>query len=267
MPTVSLNGLTLHYVEQGSGTPLVCVHGFPLSHVMWREQLNGLSIACRVIAPDLQGFGLSELASSDDERLTMEQLADDLKTMLDVLGITEPIVLCGLSMGGYVAWQFARKYRSRLKGLIQCDTRAVADTPEGAANRHRLAGMVLEKGAEVVSTAMIPNLFAAIATERQQAAISQMRDIIHMTSPRTIAAALRGMAVRPDVRAWLPECSVPTLLICGVDDKISTVTEMQEIATAMPQAKLVIVPEAGHMAPLENPSVVNAAIMEFIAQL
>ncbi len=267
MPTVSLNSFKLHFVEQGQGTPLVCLHGFPLNHAMWKEQLAGLSYCYRVIAPDLQGFGQSELATSNSERLTMEQLADDVNALLDVLGITEPIVLCGLSMGGYVAWQFAKKYPSRLKGLIQCDTRAIADTPEGVANRHRLAGLVLENGAEVVSTAMLPNLFAAITSERQQAAISQMRDIIHANSPRTIAAALRGMAERPDVRAWLPQCDVPSLLICGIDDKISTVTEMQEMARSMPRANLVVVPEAGHMAPLENPAVVNAAIVEFIKQL
>lgn len=265
MPDVTINNLKLHYVERGSGTPLVCVHGFPLSHAMWHKQLDELSDGLRVIAFDLRGFGQSELGTPANDRLTMEQLADDLNAALDQLGVTEPIVLCGLSMGGYVAWQFARKYRSRLKALIQCDTRAIGDTPEGVVNRERLAAMVLEKGAEVVSTAMIPNLFAALSTPQQQAAIAHMREIIHATNPATIAAALRGMAVRPDVRNWLPHCDVPTLLICGIDDKISTVSEMREMATALPQAKLVVIPEAGHMAPLENPSVVNAAIREFLA--
>ncbi len=264
MPQVTINNRQLHYVERGAGTPLLCVHGFPLSHAMWQKQLDGLSDAFRVIAVDLRGFGQSELGTPENDRLTMEQLADDLPVLLDRLGVTEPIVLCGLSMGGYVAWQFARKHRARLRSLIQCDTRAIGDTPEGVANRERLAAMVLEKGAEVVSTAMLPNLFAAIATPQQQAAIAQMRDIIHATRPETIAAALRGMAVRPDVRDWLPQCDVPTLLICGVDDKISTVNEMREIAAAMPNARLVIVPEAGHMAPLENPTVVNAAVRDFM---
>lgn len=261
MPRVTVNGFELHYVEHGEGTPLLCVHGFPLSHAMWREQLGELSRSFRVIAPDLRGFGQSTLGDLASDQLSMEQLADDLAQLLTALGISEPIVLCGLSMGGYVAWQFARKYRPRLKALIQCDTRALADTPEGVANRQRLAALVLDKGSEVIASTMLPSLFSVQTTEKQHAAIAQMRDIIHSTSPATIAAALRGMAARPDVREWLPTCDLPTLLICGIDDKISTVNEMREIAAALPQARLVVVPDAGHMAPLENPAFVNAAIL------
>jgi len=261
MPHVSINGFELHYVEQGKGTPLLCVHGFPLSHAMWREQLRELSCSFRVIAPDLRGFGQSTLGHLPSDQLSMEQLADDLAELLTALNISEPIILCGLSMGGYVAWQFARKHRGRLKALIQCDTRALADTPEGVANRQRLAALVLDKGSEVIASAMLPVLFSTITTEKQPATIAQMRDIIHSTSPATIAAALRGMAARLDVRDWLPMCDLPTLLICGVDDKISTVSEMREIAAALPQSRFVVVPDAGHMAPLENPAFVNAAIL------
>jgi len=170
-------------------------------------------------------------------------------------------------MGGYVAWQFQQLHGDRLRTLIQCDTKAVADTPEGVEKRHRMAKTVMEHGSEAIATAMLPNLFSPVTSERQQAAIDEMRQTILNTSPHGIAAAALGMAERPDVTPQLSSIDVPTLLIVGEDDQISTVDEMQGIAEAMPQAQLVTVPDAGHMSPLENPEKVNAAIREFLESL
>lgn len=261
---VAIGNQSLRLVDQGNGIPLVCLHGFPLNHTMWHEQIAGLSDRFRVIAPDLRGFGHSRCDFSATDELSMEQLADDVARMLDALSINEPIVLCGLSMGGYVAWQFWKKYASRLRGLVLCDTRAVADTSDGVANRHRLASMVLENGPTVVSSAMLPNLLATTTNTNRPDIVSLLRETIHETPAKTIAAALRGLARRPDVRSWLPQINVPSLLIVGEEDKISTVAEMREMCAAIPGAQIVVVPDSGHMAPLENPSVVNAAIRDFV---
>lgn len=264
MPQVTVKGTNFLVRDEGTGIPILFAHGFPLNHSMWRHQLDELSKNYRVIAPDLRGFGDSDVT---DGAVTMEQFADDLAGILDAVGVTEPVVFCGLSMGGYVAWQFQQRHADRLRALILCDTRAIADNPEGAENRRRLANMVVENGSAAVAAAMLPNLFSPVTSERQQAAIAEMREAIVNTSPQGIAAASLGMAERPDVTEALSSIDVPSLLIVGEDDQISTVDEMRGIADAIPGSRFVQIPDAGHMSPLENPEPVNAAIREFLAEL
>ncbi len=262
MPTISLPDISLNYFDSGDGPPLLFVHGFPLDHSMWRNQLGEFSQTHRVIAPDLRGFGQSGVTSGT---VKMEQFADDLAALLDALGVSEPVVFCGLSMGGYIGWQFFKRHRNRLTALIQCDTRAIADTPEGVGNREKLARLVLENGTEPVAAAMLPNLFAEATTPTRQAAVEETRQAVLRTSPDGIAAASLGMSVRPDVTADLPSIDVPTLLIVGEEDRISPVEEMRGIADAIPGAELAVISDAGHMSPLENPEVVNAAIRDLLA--
>jgi pimeloyl-ACP methyl ester carboxylesterase len=264
MKKITVNGISLAVHDEGSGPTILFVHGFPLSHTMWRPQLEAFATDHRVLAPDLRGFGESDVTEGT---VTMEQHADDLMALLDELNVNEPIVLCGLSMGGYIAWQFQQQYSERLRALILCDTRAIADTPEGVENRKRLAKMVVENGSAAVASAMLPNLFSPVTSDRQQASIDELRETISATSPQGIAAASLGMAERPDATPLLPNIETPSLLIVGEDDGISTPKEMQTIADAMPNARLEVIPEAGHMSPLENPESVNTAIREFLQSL
>jgi pimeloyl-ACP methyl ester carboxylesterase len=195
----------------------------------------------------------------------MQQMADDLAGLLDALAVREPIVFCGLSMGGYVAWQFALRHRPRLSRLILCDTRAIADTPEAAAGRLKTAERVLTEGPGVVAEAMLPKLFAPDTAQNQPQVVEATRQVILQTKPAGIAAALHGLAQRPDVTEHLPRIDVPTLVICGEHDAISPPAEMEQFATKMPQARFVKIAGAGHMAPLEAPQAVNVAIKEFLA--
>jgi pimeloyl-ACP methyl ester carboxylesterase len=228
---------------------------------MWRSQIDAFRDTHRVIAPDLRGFGQSAVTEGT---VTMEQFADDLAALLDALGVKEPVVLCGLSMGGYVAFQFFRKYRSRVRGLILCDTRAIPDTPEGAAGRRKLAATLVEKGSRAAFEAMQPKLFAAATPERRPTVVDEVRQMILNTSPQGMAAALRGMAERPDSTRLLPAIDVPTLVMVGDEDRISPPDEMRQIAAAIPSAWFVEVSDAGHMAPMENPAAVNAAMTQFL---
>jgi len=259
---IKVSDVELNVVERGSGTPLLLVHGFPLDHSMWRGQLEGLSDICRVIAPDLRGFGQSSVTPGT---VTMQQMADDLAALLDALKITEPVVFCGLSMGGYVAWQFAIRHRARLAKLILCDSRAVADSAEAAAGRHKMADRVLAEGPQVVADAMLPKLFAPAGNIRERAWVTETREVILRTQPAGIAAALLGMAERADVTPQLSQIDVPALVICGQHDGISPPAEMREIAGKLPDALYVEIAKAGHMAPLEEPAAVNAAIREFLS--
>jgi pimeloyl-ACP methyl ester carboxylesterase len=261
MKTIRVRDLEMSFVEEGSGMPLLLVHGFPLDHSMWKYQIPEFAQHCRVIAPDLRGFGRTTATPGTS---TMEQMADDLAALLDALGVQEKIIFCGLSMGGYIAWQFARKYEDRLQALVACDTRAIADSAEQAVSRRELAERVLREGPAPVADSMLPKLFAGETPERRPDLVSATRDLIMRTRPEGIAAALRGLADRPDVTEWLPKLEVATLVIVGEHDAISTPEEMEGIAESLPNSAWVVVPHAGHLCPLENPEVFNQAVAQYI---
>ena len=268
MQRISLPTVDLAYIDRGSGQPVVLLHGFPLDHSMWSSQIDALSQTCRVIAPDLRGFGQSPLGNADPERgIALEQYADDVAALLDALEIREPIVLVGFSMGGYIAWQFARKYMSRLRALIQCDTRAAADTDEARANRLKMAEKIHEWGSGRVAEMMGPKLFAAGRFESNPEIVQALRQVIASSSPAAIAAAQRGMAARPDMTSFLPTINVPTLIIAGAEDALIPPKEMQQIAATVPHGQYIEIPNAGHMTTMENPEAVNAALTEFLARL
>jgi pimeloyl-ACP methyl ester carboxylesterase len=256
-----VQGTKLAAYVKGDGPPLLLVHGFPLDHHMWEAQIAEFSKTHQVIAVDLRGFGASAPAEGTT---TMRQFADDCAAVLDALDIQEPVTFCGLSMGGYVAWQFVGLHTKRLARLILCDTRAIADTPEAAAGRHKMAEHVMKAGTEFVAQAMLPKLFATSTAAERPQLIESARAMINRASPSGIAAAARGMAERPDVTAMLPTIRVPTLVIVGEQDAISTVDEMRSIAAAMPNAEFVVIPHAGHMSTMENPEAVNAAMRRFL---
>lgn len=261
MKTFRINGIELATVDRGAGPPVVLLHGFPLDHTMWNAQVEALSQHYRVLAPDLRGFGRSE---TGDAKVTMEQFADDVAALLDAAGVAGPITLAGLSMGGYVAWQFWRKHTHRLRALLLCDTRATADTAEAAAGRLDTAQRVLREGPGPLVDTMIPKLFAETTLEKDPGLIESVRRVMLSTSPAGIAAAARAVAERPDVTAWLDHIACPTLVLVGRLDRISTPDEMRSIALAIPGARFVEIAGAGHMAPLENPSAANAAMLDFL---
>lgn len=258
---IDFSGDSLSVADVGQGPPILFVHGFPLDHTMWRQQLAELSRDHRCIAPDLRGFGQSSVTTG---KVTMEQFADDLAALLDALGVTEPVVLCGLSMGGYIAWEFVRRHAARLRALILCDTRAVPDSPEAAANRLKLAEDVERLGPELVANAMLPRLLAPNTTAHRPEWVHELRQVMLGTNPQGIAAASRGMAERGDARPLLPTIDCPTLVIVGEHDVISPPAEMRDIATAIPRSVFQIIADAGHMAPLEQPLATNAAIRRFM---
>lgn len=260
--TIDLADCRLNVLDEGSGPVLLFAHGFPLDHTMWREQVAAFAASHRVIAPDLRGFGQSTGAG---ETVSMSQLADDLAALLDKLNIHEPIALCGLSMGGYVAWEFWRRHGARLAKLIMCDTRAVADMPEQARGRQVLAAKVLSQGASAAADAMLPKLLAPSTATTRPELVDSLRQTILATAPATLAAALRGLAARDDFSGLLAQVAVPALVLCGTHDAISPPAEMRGIAAAVPSARFVEIADAGHMSVLENPAAVNAAIREFLA--
>ena len=262
---VSIGSTSLNVAMCGTGPPLLLVHGFPLDHSMWVNQLNGLSDIARVIAPDLRGFGNS--GGADTGTITMSNYADDLAELLHAMNISEPVDFCGLSMGGYIAWEFYIKYQQRLRSLILCDTRAVADTPSTAKGRVEMALKVTQEGSVFLADSLISKIFAENAYEKQRHWMQEVRRVILQTDPQAIAAALRGMAERMDASPLLPNINLPTLVVCGKKDIISRPAEMKTIAEQIFGAQYAEIEDAGHMAPLEEHQQVNKAIREFLLSL
>jgi 3-oxoadipate enol-lactonase len=254
--------MRLHYQDEGPGPVVVLLHGFPLDSTMWEYQLGALGSVYRVIAPDLRGHGKS---SAPEGIYTMDAMADDVIETLDSLGIIVPVALGGLSMGGYVALSLIARYPARIRALMLMDTRAGADTPETAKARHDMAALVEhDESAEPVVTTMLPKLFSSTTRQNRPEIVARVGEQMSRTSPRGVAGTLRGLAIRPDRTADLGRIRVPTLVIAGQDDALIPIDESRRMASAIAAAQILEVPNAGHLAPLEQPETVNDALLRFL---
>jgi pimeloyl-ACP methyl ester carboxylesterase len=261
---VELNGIRLAYSATGSGSTVVLlVHGFPLNRSMWDPQIGRLRAAgYRVIAPDLRGFGASE--GADGGPLTMAQHADDLAALLETLGVSEPVVYVGLSMGGYVAFAFWQRHRELVRAFVLTDTRAAAETPAGLLNRDEMIRRAeADNSSQVAIEMMQPKLFspylrAGAPVERQ--VLGMMRS----NSGAAVANGARGLAQRADSFAVLRTIDVPTLVVVGELDQLTPPADSEAIANGIPGARLVIIDGAGHMANMENPEAFNDALLAFM---
>lgn len=252
-------------LEQGRGTPLVLVHGFPFAAASWSAELEALAPRMRVVAPSMRGFG----ASAPLETTSIDAMADDVAAVLDALGISEPVVLGGLSMGGYVTLAFARKFPSRLRALVLADTRAEPDSEEARANRDKAIAAV--EGGDL--SGFVERLFDMILSPATRAAqpavVDRVRTMALAASPASVVAALRALRDRPDARPALAAIAVPTLVVVGEDDALTPPSASRAIAAAMRSelAEVVVIPRAGHLSNLEQPEAFQRAIADFVSSL
>jgi len=239
---------------------LLLVHGFPLSSAMWEPMMQSLRNDFRIFAPDLRGLGRSE--ASDE--MSMASYVDDCVRVLDAAGEKRSVVVAGMSMGGYIAFEFFRRARSRMAALILIDTRGNADTDDAARGRLATAQKVLVEGSAVVADAMVGNLFAPSSPPDLA---EHWRGMMGRSNPRGVAAALKALARRPDSTATYSKIDVPTLIIVGENDTITPPADSRNMNSAIPGSRLVIIPEAGHMAAVERPQQVGGAVAAFMSTL
>lgn len=271
MPSFAAEGFTQNYRDAGHGVPVVAVHAFPLDGAMWRYQVEGLQEVARWIVPDLRGFGGSR---STEETPTGGALppartpalfADDLAKLLDYAEV-DRAVLCGASMGGYVAFEFERRHRDRLFGLILCGTRADADSAAKIADRRKLAEETMQRGSEVVADAFSPKLLAKRTRDAHWHKEAEIVKTLRRQDPAAIAATSLGLGERADMTSRLGAVDVPTLVVSGEEDLLTPPDVMRAIADAIPGAEFVSISDAGHLAPFEQPDPVNAAIRRFLVE-
>jgi len=256
MPFARVNGNMLFYREVGDGPLALFIHGFPLDHSLWLDQLKGLAHVRRCVAVDLRGFGRSD--PTVDPSLTMEMLADDMSGVIDALGADRADVV-SLSMGGYVALALFELQPTLVRSLTLIDTRASADTPKARAARDALADRLLDQGRSAVATELITGLLGRVPSRRAQA---RLRSMIEGTRYETLIAALQGMKERQDRTSLLSRIDIPTLVVGGEDDALISVADMRRMAELIPGARTAIVANAGHLPPIEQPDQVNQALIE-----
>jgi pimeloyl-ACP methyl ester carboxylesterase len=229
---------------------------------MWDETIKALlpENRYRLVSLDWRGFGESE---ADTGVSTMEALADDVAGLMDALGM-QNAVLCGLSMGGYVAFAFLRKYPQRVRGLVLANTKPEPDDAEGKANREKVATLVEAQGVDPIADIQVPKLLSVATRQHHPEIEARVRQMIHAATPEGIAGASRGMAQRLDSTDLLPHIHCPVLVITGEQDSLMTPQKVQAYAARIPDAQFVVIPEAGHLSNLEQPARFDQALRSFL---
>jgi pimeloyl-ACP methyl ester carboxylesterase len=253
------DAVRLHFSEAGSGTPLVLLHGFPLSSEIWRAQRAGLADRYRVITPDLRGHGKSP---APEGVYGMETMARNVLALLDALEIPKAVIM-GHSMGGYVALAAAKIAPERLLGLGLIASQAAADTEEARQGRFKMAEKVAAEGSAPVAAAMVPRLFAP-GGGAAASVVEEVRQMILKTPRAGIIGTLQAMAARENTETLLAKMKVPVLILAGEHDQIIPSAKSRALASAVPGATLAIIEKAGHMPMLENPAGTTAAIAAFL---
>jgi pimeloyl-ACP methyl ester carboxylesterase len=284
MGTFTFDGLAVNYLDEGAGgEAVVFVHGFPFQASMWEPQIPVVTGAGRrAVAPDLPGFGRSAVPA-DRSAYSIDGYADLIAALVGDLGLGR-VVLVGLSMGGYIVLAVARRHPDVLAGLVLADTRADPDTPAGRQTRSDQQALVEERN-DV--TPLVDGLLTKVlapggwgvsprqgrrepptnAGPRHAEVGATLGDMMRSTAPAGWIGALEAMKQRRDQTDLLPSIAVPTLVVVGESDVIAPVEVAEAMAKAIPGAQLEVVPDAGHVANLENPEVFNRAFSEFLSTL
>jgi 3-oxoadipate enol-lactonase len=258
-----VRGIELAYTDEGRGPVVLMLHGFPFDRSMWRGQIEKLSSSFRVIAPDLRGHGGTTVTSGPS---TMEEVAEDVSALLDELNVPRA-VLCGLSMGGYVALALYRAHPERVRALVLADTRPQADTEDARRAREENARRALSEGMQPIADAMLPKLLSPRTRESAPEVIARVREMMLGVNAEGAAAALRGMALRRDQTDLLSKIDVPALVIVGSEDAVTPPADAEAMRERIEGSRLVIIEGAGHVSNIERPEEFDRALVEFLEGL
>ncbi len=259
MHTVSRDA-ELFFELLGDGPPVVLLHPFPVHHAFWFPAADLLVSRYRLILPDLRGQGES---TTGDGPATMEKLAADLARICDSAGVGRA-VFGGASIGGYVLMEFWRRYPQRVAGLMLCNTKAEADSPEARAARLKSAESVEQHGTEPFLDTMVPKLIGETTRTNRPDLVAAARKMMRKMSVPGAAALLRGMAERPDSFPSLKTINVPTLILAGDEDVPTPVEGARRMQQAIPGSRLEVISKAGHYAAFEQPEAAGRIMRGFL---
>jgi 3-oxoadipate enol-lactonase len=245
------------WLESGDGWPLILVHGFPLRAEMWRPQLESAPSGWRFIAPDLRGVGAGPPL---DRAVSMEEYARDIDALMDALEI-DRAAIGGVSMGGYITFALFRLAPARFTAMMLADTRAQADTLAGREARLQMRKSLAAQGARGIADQMLPKLLSPGAADDT---VRMVRAWIESLETPAIDAAIGALMDRPDSTPDLPRINVPTLVVVGDADAITPPADSEAMQRSIARSRLVVIPDAGHLANVENPEVFSRALADFV---
>jgi len=248
------------YRASGEGPPVILLHPFPLNHEFWLPVANSLSSRYRLILPDLRGHGESGIGEGP---ATMEKHAADLARVMDDAEIGRA-PLIGVSIGGYILFEFWRRNRSRVTALGLCNTKAPADSPEAQAARHQAANEVLDRGTEPFFQSLIPRLLGVTTRETRPDLVEGALRMMRQMSPEDVAQVQRGMADRPDSVETLKTIQVPVLIITGDEDAATGLNEAELMHSHIANSQLRVIAKAGHYSPWEQPEDATRLLRQFL---
>ena len=259
-----VNNFDLSYDDLGEGVvPIIFLHGFPFSKSMWQTQLDFLKSSNRVIACDIRGFGNSK---DEESVMSMDLFGDDLIQFMDKLNIDKAVV-CGLSMGGYIALNVCKRYADRLQALILCDTQCIADTPEGKEKRLKLIDEIAMNGTGNFTEGFVKNVFHKDSLTEKKEIVEELRNVILSNSKQIIMMGLKALAERSETCSSLSEVNIPTLIICGREDQVTTLAQSEFMNQNIEGSILRIIDDAGHVSNLEQADEFNKHLQDFLKKL
>jgi 3-oxoadipate enol-lactonase len=254
--------MNLPFDDVGSGNPVILLHAFPLSKIMWKQQSDFLAgNNFRVILPDLPGFGDNISSSS-----SLEETAAQLVQLLKYLEIDKAII-GGLSMGGYIAFNLFRLAPEKFSALILCDTTYLADTVEKQKSRFELISKIKNQGSRALVENMLPNLISENTKQNNHSLTSKLEEIFSKVNPASAIDALQSMAERTDNSDIVKEINVPTLLVFGENDKVTNLENARQMKSLIPHSELQIIENAGHYSNLEQPEQFNKILLDFCRRI
>ena len=260
MPSLRSDDAEIFYEIRGNGPPVVLLHPFPSDHEFWHPVAAALDARYRLVLPDLRGHGDSEIGEGP---ALMPKHASDIARVLDAAGIGKAAFV-GCSIGGYILFEFWRRFRARVTSLVLCDTRPQADSAEARANRLKAAATVLEQGTEPFIEAMIPKLIGRTTVATRPDLVAGARAMMRKMSAEDISQVQRGIAERPDSVADLKTINVPALIAIGEEDILSTVADGELMRQNIAGSQLKVIPKAGHYSPWEQPELVGTVLRQFL---
>jgi pimeloyl-ACP methyl ester carboxylesterase len=259
MNSAHVGEIEMAFDEVGSGPAVVLLHGYPFDRSMWRKQIDFLNAqGFRVVAPDLRGMGQTKATG---EISTMEDMARDVAGLMDELKI-DHAAICGLSMGGYEAFDFVRLFPSRVRALVLAGTRAPADNEKERKVREQQAQRMRTEGMSFVADATLSKLLSPRTLAEKPLVVASVREMILNADPQGAAAAQRGMAGRRNYSDDLPSIDVPALVIVGRDDPIRPVADAEFMHHGIRGSRLEIIEDAAHLTNMEQPQIFNRVLIE-----
>ncbi|MBL0007291.1 MAG: alpha/beta hydrolase [Saprospiraceae bacterium] len=262
--TTHINNFDLSYDDVGEGAiPIIFLHGFPFDKSMWAGQLEFLKSGYRVIACDIRGFGASH---DETSYLTINLFADDLVVFMSKLNIDKAII-CGLSMGGFIALNAQKRFPDRFEALILCDTQCIADTPEVNAKRYKTIDEINTNGVTGFNEGFIKSVFHKDSLTDKKEIVEQVRGVVFSNSQQIITMGLKALAERAETCSTLAEIDIPTLIVCGREDVVTPLAQSESMHKAIEGSILQVIDDAGHVSNLEQPFEFNKHLYDFLATL